>query len=295
MEKLNRKTYYKPDENIIKKMKDTFYNCPTAVSYCRSLKIPEEVMNENIDILYDFASDVNYCKKCPGIDNCIKENQLLVTKVVYDDGILERQLTPCKKLLEKMKLKNQFMVMDFDADWLNKELKQLDSNAGRNKALKKYVAFCKHKSDEWLYLTGEKNTGRSFVAANLAIDLARKEIGPIAFINCPQRFRQLADLNFKNQELFQKTLDSYSSVPILVLDDFGNEYKNDFIRDTVFEILNKRANDRLMTFFTSDLPIDDIVTIYSTSKAAGVRARQIGRLLRNNCGEEINLGEVSIY
>ena len=185
MEKLSRKTYYKPDENIIKKMKDTFYNCPTAVSYCRSLKIPEEVMNENIDILYDFASDVNYCKKCPGIDNCIKENQLLVTKVVYDDGILERQLTPCKKLLEKMKLKNQFMVMDFDADWLNKELKQLDSNAGRNKALKKYVAFCKHKSDEWLYLTGEKNTGRSFVAANLAIDLARKEIGPIAFINCP--------------------------------------------------------------------------------------------------------------
>ena len=63
MEKLSRKTYYKPDENIIKKMKDTFYNCPSAVSYCRSLKIPEEVMNENIGILYDFARDVNYCKK----------------------------------------------------------------------------------------------------------------------------------------------------------------------------------------------------------------------------------------
>jgi DNA replication protein DnaC len=276
-------------------MRDTFYNCPSAVSYCRSLKIPEEVMNDNIDILYDFATDVNYCKRCPGIDNCIKENQLLVTKVVYDNGILDRQLTPCKKLLEKMKLKNQFMVMDFDADWLNKEIKDLDNTSGRDLALKKYLAFYKRKSDEWIYLTGEKNTGRSYVAASMAIDLARKEIGPIAFLNCPQRFRQLADMNFKNQELFQKTLDSYSSVPILVLDDFGNEYKNDFIRDTVFEILNKRSNERLMTIFTSDLPIEDIVALYSTSKAAGVRARQIGRLLKNSCGEEISLGEISIY
>ena len=295
MEKLSRKTYYKPDENIIKKMRDTFYNCPSAVSYCRSLKIPEEVMNDNIDILYDFAIDVNYCKRCPGIDNCIKENQLLVTKVVYDNGILDRQLTPCKKLLEKMKLKNQFMVMDFDADWLNKDIKDLDNTSGREIALKKYLAFYKRKSDEWIYLTGEKNTGRSYVAASMVIDLARKEIGPIAFLNCPQRFRQLADMNFKNQELFQKTLDSYSSVPILVLDDFGNEYKNDFIRDTVFEILNKRSNERLMTIFTSDLPIEDIVALYSTSKAAGVRARQIGRLLKNSCGEEISLGEISIY
>ncbi|MCR5516940.1 MAG: ATP-binding protein [Lachnospira sp.] len=295
MEKLNRKTYYKPDENIIKKMRDTFYNCPTAVSYCRNLKIPQEVLDENIGILYDFARDVNYCKKCPGIDNCIKENQLLVTKVVYEDGILERQLTPCKKLLEKMNLKNQFMVMDFDPDWLNKDIKNMDQSAGRNLALKKFLAFCKHKSEEWIYLTGEQNTGRSFVAANFAIELAKKEIGPIAFINCPQRFRQLADMNFKNQELFQKTLESYSSVPILILDDFGNEYKNDFIRDTVFEILSKRASNKLMTFFTSDLTIEDIVTLYSTSKAAGVRARQIGRLLKGNCAEEINLGEISIY
>ena len=295
MEKLSPKTYYKKDENILKKMRDTFYNCETAVKYCRALNIPEEVMNDNIDILYDFASDLNYCNKCQGIDYCVKENQLLCTKVVYKDGILERQLTPCKKLLDKMKLKGQFVVMDFDPDWLNKEFNQMDKSTYRKEALKKYISYCRGKSNEWIYLTGEQGTGRSYMAAQMAIDLARKDIGPIAFLNCPQRLRQLGDMNFKNPELYQKTLDSYASVPILVLDDFGNEYKNDFVRDTMFEILNRRSNEKLMTFFTSDLLIDDIVTMYSNTKSNAVRARQIGRLLKNNCVKEITLGDISIY
>ena len=75
-----------------------------------------------------------------------------------------------------------------------------------------------------------------------------------------------------------------------------NEYKNDFIRDGIlFEILSKRASDKLFTIFTSDFSIEDVVALYSTTKSATIRAKQIGKIIKNNAEEEINLGEISIY
>ena len=296
MEKLNRKTYYKPDPAIIDKMRMVYFNCKKAVTYVKKLGIPDEMIDQYIDIFYDFAKDLNYCDRCPGIDDCGKENPLLCTKVTYTDGFVERQLTPCKKLLEKMHLKNQFIVKDFTDDWLSSELRKINQNAGRRQAVKKYVNYVKEGSTEWLYITGEQNTGRSYVAATLAIDAAKKDRGPVGFINCAKRFKQLSDMNFRNPDLYQKTISAYCSVPILVLDDFGNEYKNEFVRDGIlFEILSKRASDKLFTIFTSDFTIEEIVTLYSTNKAATVRAKQIGKIITNNAKEEVNLGEISLY
>lgn len=296
MEKLNRKTFYKPDPAIIEKMRMVYMNCPKAVNYVKKLGIPAELIESHIDIFYDFAKDLNYCDKCPGIDECIKENPLLCTKVTYNDGFVERQLTPCKKLLEKMHLKNQFIVMDFSEDWLTSQISKINKNAARKIAIKKYLDYIKNGNLTWLYLNGEQNTGRSFLAANMAIDAAKKEHGPVAFVNCASRFKQLADQNYRNPELFQKTLSMYCTVPILVLDDFGNEYKNDFIRDGIlFEILSKRASDKLFTIFTSDFSIEDVVALYSTTKSATIRAKQIGKIIKNNAEKEINLGEISIY
>ncbi len=91
-------------------------------------------------------------------------------------------------------------------------------------------------------------------------------------------------------------MDLYCNCDVLVFDDFGNEFKNDLIRDSIiFEIISKRSAAHLFTIFTSDFSIEDIVTLYSTSKSAALRAKQIGRLIKNNAQEEINLGEISIY
>ena len=75
----------------------------------------------------------------------------------------------------------------------------------------------------------------------------------------------------------------------LILESF-EERKADFIKRILVGYYENK-----LAILRDNLSIEDIVTIYSTSKAAGVRARQIGRLLKNNCGEEINLGDISIY
>lgn len=285
------------DQQTLKKMIDSFRNNAAAVKYVKSLGISDEEIDQNITRFYSFSEDLSYCKNCPGLNKCEKDNPHLCTKITYRDGFIEKTLVPCKKLLERVNFEKEFKVMDFPKEWLDASLKDVDINStARKTVLTKYTNYIKNLSSQWIYMTGEGGTGRSYYAACLCVDAAKRQKGPICFINCATRIKDLYGMSFKQKEDFQRILDIYCSCPILVLDDFGNEVKNDFVRDgIVFQILSKRVSQKLFTIITSDFPIEDIVTMYDTNKAAGVRARQIGRMLASASKEEINLGEVALY
>ena len=297
MEKLKVNMNIESDDKLLSDMKKAYMACPAAIKYCNDLKIPAEKIDENIVKIFDFVSDINYCKKCPGVKKCAKANPLLCIKIVYDHGEIDRQLVPCKELLKQITFKKQFQVMDFPEDWLDSQLRTLDRNAGRDLALAKYRNFIKEKDNGWIYLNGSKNSGRSYFAAALVVDAARKDRGPICFLNTTSRLREFNDLGYgKKKDEFDRKLEQYSNVPILVLDDFGNEFKTDFVRDAIlFPILSTRASKRLLTIFTSDFSISDIEALYSNTKAGAIRAKQIAKLIQSMCDEEISLGDISIY
>ena len=298
MEKLKVNLNYQSDENILAEMKKAYENCPTAIKYCRDNGIPEDIIDSEITKVYDFVSDLNYCRNCPGVKKCNKQNPLLCTRIVYTSGILERQLVPCKEIIKRMRFERLFKVRDFPEEWLDISLtKDVDQTAKRTAAIKKYAEFLKKGQNHWIYLVGNKNSGRSYLAAAMVVDAAKKDKGPICFLDSSLRIRELNDLYLaKRKDDFQNRLDYYSNVPILVLDDFGNEFKNDFIRDAiVFQILSNRASKRLFTIFTSDFQIDEIQELYATSKAGAIRAKQIANIISSLSGEEINIGGLSIY
>lgn len=286
----------KQDLEVLKEMKQEYLNNPVAVNYIQGLGIPEEEIDDNITTIYDFVMDLNYCKHCPGVEKCAKENPLFCTKIVYENGKISRTLTPCKKYIEKMSFEKLLLNKDFDNTLTNKTIKDLDQTEPRKKAVMATQNIIRNKKNVWMYFYGAMNSGKSYTATIIALTLARKNLGPISFINSPMRIRELNDLSFKNKERFQELLELYSTVPVLVLDDFGNEFKNDFIRDAiVFNILSARASKKLITIFTSDFTIDEIATLYGTSKAGELRAKQIASLIKNNVGEAIDFGSISIY
>ena len=298
MEKLKVDLYYQSDEAILEEMRKAYLSCPAAIKYCRDNAIPEEVIFNDITKVYDFVSDINYCKNCPGVKKCNKNNPLLCTKIVYTSGILERQLVPCKEVIKRMRFERLFTIRDFPEEWLDISLlTDVDQTKKRTEATIKYSNFIKKGMNDWIYLIGSKNSGRSYFAAALVVDAAKKDKGPICFLDTSLRIRELNDLSAaKKKEEFQKRLDYYSNVPILVFDDFGNEFKNDFIRDAImFQILSNRASRKLFTIFTSDFSIDDIQELYSTSKPGAIRAKQIANIISSCAGKEINLGEIAIY
>ncbi|MEA5061498.1 MAG: ATP-binding protein [Erysipelotrichaceae bacterium] len=296
MEEIKVKLSIEEDDSALNKMYSNFLNCVEAVKETKRLEIPDDKIKKYIVKINDFVDDVNYCKKCPGTAKCKKLNPLLVTRITYVNGVVDRNLLPCPEMLREMEYEKQFYFRDFDEDKRTANLRTLDKTSQRTSASVKVRDFIMGKESKWVFLNGARGTGRTYLAIAVANETANKKLGPIAFINASLRLKELNDFSYSNKSEFERLINTLSSCPLLIIDDFGNEFKNDFIRDgVVFQILSNRASKRLMTIITSDFTIDEIVTLYSTSKAGAIRAKQIGNILKDNCEEEINLGKISIY
>ena len=293
MEKIKIDMNISSSDEILEEMYREYLTCPKAIKYLAKLGLSDEQIRNNIAKIYDFVVDLKYCSKCPGVDNCQKENPLFCTRISYKNGYVDREISPCKHLLERIAFQNQFLIRDFDDSLLDSKVKDIEDSEPKNRIIKKYTDFIKNKVNQWIYITGSQNTGKSFVATVLSVDIANKKAGPIIFANSSKRIAELTEFYFKDKERFKRELDRYCNVPVLVLDDFGNEVKNDTIRDAiVFQILSTRGSKKLFTIITSDFTIKEIETLYTTSKAGEIRARQIGSIIKNIAGKEINLGDI---
>lgn len=298
MEKLNPKIDLGSDPKVLDEMMDMYLNCPTAVKYLTKLGLTEEVVRKNIATIIDFVQDINYCKKCPGVKECKKPSPLLCTTITYKNGFVDRFISPCSKVLQQIEFEKQFLVMDFDKEWLTHSIRKIDNSNSkeRGKVIKKYVDYKEGKSDEWIYLTGTQNSGKTYLAAQICVDLAKGKQGPICFINTSRRFKELYDISFKEKDKFQKELNRYASCPVLVLDDFGNGYYNDYIRDGIlFHIISERAKKRLFTIITSSYDYEDLLTVLASNKASALKYQQIIDMIKHSAKDEINLGDLSIY
>ena len=301
MEKLKVKNSMKieSDESLIQQMIEALYACPSVVKFCKEQGMTNEVMEENITKIYDFVRDVNYCRKCPGIKKCQKDNAYLNTKVTYSYGVVDTQLIPCKEILKRVTFERQFVVRDFTDEWLEVVMSDINKSQPKAEASKVYMQYLRNEETNWLYLTGGIGSGKSFFAAALSIDLAKRGLKgkvPICFINSSKRILELSELSKQKSDDFKKKLELYSTIPVLVIDDFGHEFKNDFIRDAIVnEIITTRCNKKLFTIFTSNFTLDEIEVLYSTSNAGAIMSKQIVKTIRAMCKKEIDLGDLKLY
>ena len=293
MEKIKVDLNITSSDEILEEMYREYLTCNEVVKELARMGLTDQQIRDNIAKVYDYVVDVKYCSKCPGVDKCQKENPLFNTKISYHNGFVDREVSPCKKFLQRVEFQNQFLVRDFDDDHLDVSLRNIEDTMVKNEIISRYFEFRDKKINNWMYITGMANTGKSFVATAIAVDVAKKKLGPIIYADSNKRIAELTELYFKDKEKFKRDFDRYCTVPVLILDDFGNEVKTDLIRDAIiFPLLSTRASKRLFTIIVSDFTISDVVALYSTSKAGEIRAKQIGSIIKNVAGKEINLGDI---
>ena len=103
----------------------------------------------------------------------------------------------------------------------------------------------------------------------------------VAYLDTPNRIRELNDLYFINKDAFQEELNNLINVDVLILDDFGNEYKNEIVRDNiVFPLLNERLRKHLLTCFVSSYSLNDIIKMYSLKDNKSPKATQLGEVIQ---------------
>jgi len=263
----------------------------------KPLGLTNKEVRDNIGKLADYQEDFNVCKKCPGFDKCPKKTPHISTYVYKDGSYLTTRSEPCKKLIEELAIDSKYIAKDFPQEWKKSVLKNLDLSENRRPLIKEFVNIVKGKSHKWLFVKGNHKVGKSFVLVTFANEFVALGLGQVAIINATKQFKNLADIAYSDKETFKKTVDLLSNVPLLVIDDFGQEYKNELIRDQiVLAILNERAHGDKPTFFSSEFTISEIQSLYSIGRNGGaIRGKQLGNLLKDMCEKEFDLTGASIY
>ncbi len=249
--------------------------------------LSDELIEKYFDKVYDYMVSYLYCKNCPGKAHCDKNEPLTSLNLSVYCGVVEENVSPCKEIINDYFFQRQYEIMDFPSSWLNANRRNIDKSTPRAEALKRAI-----QSKEWTYIKGASRSGKSYLAVAITNEFASKSEGPIYFLDAKERIREIANAKKYDQEDMIK---EYSQCNVLVFDNFGSEYVNDYIRDSiVIPILEFRASHDLITIFTSQYSIDEVARHYETRSEAGKdNAKRLRTILRNNCFREIVVSTIS--
>jgi hypothetical protein len=259
---------------------------PTLMAELQKLNISEAEIQNYVSLLSAYKDSKDYCLKCPGLEACLAPSpRMAMGLTILDSGKLGETMGPCVLALKKDKLLGSYVYRDFPEEWLTLSLRSFRNE--RASAVKNALfSALKDQAHPWVYLTGKQGTGKSYFLAAFSNDFA---LGGnlVAFMNANKRFDELKGLAISNKPVFDQTMGLLESCPLLVIDDFGSEYKSDYVRDQiVMPLLNERAKKHLMTFFASDFTLKDVADLYASSRSSAVMAKQLAELISSHIQEE---------
>ncbi len=121
------------------------------------------------------------------------------------------------------------------------------------------LAFDFAKNPEgWLVFMGETGCGKTHLAA--AIVNHRYELGkPALFVVVPDFLDHLRSAFSPDSKVsYDQLFESVKTAPLLVLDDFGEQSTNPWVKEKLYQLINYRYNSRLPTVVTTRLTLDEI-------------------------------------
>ena len=300
MERLDPNKYFNEEvdmKDYINQLVNELRNDYEVYEQIKKLNLTLGEVKDNVARLTDFRNDYNYCKNCPGIEKCEKTIPHLSMELVKEGKYINITYTPCQKLIDKIKLDNLYLFDDFPKEWKSSTVKTIDLTEKRRPIIKEFSKIVNGDSSRWLYVMGNHKVGKSFLMVTLANEFVSMNLGTVAIINAAQRIKELVDLSYKSKDEFAQAMLALGKVPLLLIDDFGEEFKSEYIRDTIIiPLLSEREHQNLLTFFTSEFTIEEIQKMYSIGANSGeIRGKQLMRLLKDMCVKEYDLSGVSLY
>ncbi len=267
---------------------------PRVNQEIKRLGASESEVKENIAAFIAFQDDQSYCSSCPDLSGCQKPQRHYQVRLERVGRFIERTFAPCPLLMAKMEQDRRYLYSDFDAIWKDATLALLDGKQSRTQAIAAALAVIRGQSFRWLFLTGAHRVGKSYLMVTFINELLSQGAKQAAVINAGIRFKEMMDAAINDKTGFKQLFERLATVDVLGIDDFGNEYKSDFLRDQiVYPLLLERAKNKKITLFTSDFKIHEIGTLYATSDAGKIRSRQLVRLLKDYAENELEVGGLS--
>ena len=268
------------DLKSAKDLKDAYKKAlldPSFAKLVKSLKVSSDELIKNTSKLEDTVSELHNCSNCKGLFEC--QNRLN-GHVYFPNCYLDKikfDYAPCKYQKKMKEALNEKVSEDkIIAEARMKDIDISDKNrAATIKWLKNFYDKYTIGSDiKGLYLHGGFGAGKTFLISALFNELKAKKSATTKIIYFPEALRTLKD----DWDYFAAKMNEYQTVDLLLIDDIGAEKVTEWGRDEVLgTILQYRMNNKLPTFLTSNLNIDELKThlAISSNKMDSVKATRI--------------------
>lgn len=232
------------------------------------LDLTPEVLMKYTSRLENASCEIKNCKKCKNIFECKNEISGYVYYPVRNDLDVEFCYIPCKykKVLDQEReYQNNILYFDIPKNIKEASMKNIDiSDKNRFHVIAWMKEYLQGNIDKGLYLSGNFGCGKTFLLSAMLNELA-KQGKKIAIVYYPEFLRALKE-TFGTDDDFTSKFNYIRKVEYLLLDDIGAETLTEWSRDEVLgTILQYRMEEKLPTFFTSNLNVNELEIHLATS------------------------------
>lgn len=244
---------------------------PEFKKFTQSINLNDKILMKYTSSLKQCFNEKENCKNCKGIENCKNEVIGCFYEPIIIDGNLNFLHKTCKyknKILHDIEYIKDGYFFEVSKEVRNAKMKDIYTDDKKRKELIKWVInfikdYKEGKSCKGLYLSGNFGSGKSYIVSAMINELV-KDGYKGALIYYPEFLRNLKSSFGKD---FEEKFEFAKKADLLLLDDIGAENISSWSRDEILgPIIQYRMDEKLPTFFTSNLSIEELEVHLSESK-----------------------------
>ena len=253
---------YKLNEAFDEALKDDNFK-----KFVSKIKLKKEELIKYTSLLQTSSEEYSNCSNCKNIFECKNKLKGYAYLPKVNNDSLEFLYKPCK-FKKKIDRDNSFhdntFLYDIPDEIRNASIKKIyKTDKKRYNTISWIIDFIqKYKEDshqKGLYLCGNFGSGKTYLIASMFNELAKDNIKS-AIVFWPNFLNDLKtsfSSNIKSE--FKTKYNSVKKAPLLLIDDIGAESVTPWSRDEVLcPILQYRMDEKLPTFFTSNLDLESL-------------------------------------
>lgn len=236
---------------------------PAFKKLINTLKIKENIAYKYTSKFENTICELNNCSKCKSLNACQNKVEGMVYYPSVNGNAVDFNYVACKykkqDIKEKEEVKSQFFEMPYEIKIAR--MADIDTkDAKRIKIIKWLDSFYEDyksgKECKGLFLHGSFGCGKTYLISALLNELSSQGYSSV-IIYYPELLRSLKE-SFVNDD-FKNRMNEIKLCNLLLIDDLGAETTTSWNRDEILgTILQYRMDNKLPTFFTSNLNIEEL-------------------------------------
>jgi hypothetical protein len=260
MKQINPKAIIRDDfEEAIEETLLALKASPFIKEKVQALAIKESELREHLATFVKMDADHHDVEQCRLAGKCLKPQGHYLLDIHRNAiGLIERTMTPCPMLADRLKV-NRFMIYDDgDPTWREPKLfDELKMREGRKPLYGLLMKYLTKQSTESLYLVGPHQSGKSFSLSVFANKYALNELGTIGFLDFGLQMNRLLGLKKNDPSTFARELEKIQKLKVCILDGVNSlQITEEMLIDILIPLFIARQKRELITIVTSTVPLN---------------------------------------